>query len=66
MMTLGEQIEKINPETVVSLKNKYGVYWIGKAKFVFGAVRLEAWNGTHIEVSIKEECDVNEISMQLL
>lgn len=50
MMTLKEQIEKINPEAVVSLKNKYGVFWIGKAKFVFGAVRLEAWNGTHIEV----------------
>lgn len=50
MMALKEQIEKINSETVVSLKNKYGVFWIGKAKFVFGAIRLEAWNGTHIKV----------------
>ena len=49
-MTLREQIKKINPETIVSLKNKYGIFWTGKAKFVFGAVRLEAWNGTHIEV----------------
>lgn len=49
-MTLGEKIKKINPEKVISLKNKYGVFWTGKAKFVFGAVTFEAWNGTHIEI----------------
>lgn len=52
-MTLGEKIrniEKKNPRTIVSLKNKYGVVWTGQARFVFGAVTAEAWEGTDIEV----------------
>lgn len=49
MKTLREQIGEINPETMVSLKNKYGVFWIGRAKFVFSSVTREAWNGTHVE-----------------
>ena len=49
-MTLGEKIKTIDPEKIISLKNKYGVFWIGKAKFVFGAVTLKAWNSTEIEV----------------
>ena len=51
-MTLAEKINKLNPETMVSLKNEYGVFWMGKAKFVFGALRIEAWNSTDIEVLI--------------
>lgn len=49
-MTLAEKIATIDPEKVVSLKNSYGVFWTGKAKYVFGAVRLDAWNGIGIEV----------------
>ena len=49
-MTLGEKIEKLNPDEIISLKNKYGVFWTGKAKFVFGAVALKAWDSTTIEV----------------
>lgn len=49
-MTLAEKITKIDPEKVISLKNKYGVFWTGKAKYVFGAVSYKAWNGTHVEV----------------
>ena len=50
-MTLREQINKIKDQNkIVSLKNKYGVFWTGKAKYVFGAVTYEAWNSTDIEV----------------
>lgn len=49
-MTLREKIAKIDLEKVISLKNKYGVFWTGKAKYVFSAVSYEAWNGTHVEV----------------
>lgn len=49
-MTLREKISKIDPEKIISLKNKYGVFWIGKAKYVFSAVSCKAWNGTHVEV----------------
>ena len=55
-MTLSEQIKRIeakNPQQIVSLANKYGVFWIGQARFVFGAVSREAWEGTHITV---KEC----------
>ena len=51
MMKLSEIIKEIDDqEEIVSLRNKYGVFWTGKAKYVFGAVTPEAWNGTHIEV----------------
>ena len=50
MKTLCERISKIDPEQVVTLKNEYGVMWIGKAKFVFGAVSREAWNGNTVDV----------------
>lgn len=53
-MTLREQIERIDGEKIISLKNKYGVFWTGRAKYVFGAVTLEAWNGTGIEVVLKD------------
>lgn len=52
-MTLGEKIkiiEEINPDMIISLKNKYGVFWTGKAKFVFSHVTYQAWNGTDVEV----------------
>ena len=49
-MTLGEKVNRINDNAIISLKNKYGVFWTGKAKYVFGAVTLEAWNSTEIEV----------------
>lgn len=52
MKTLCERISKIDPEQVVTLKNEYGVMWIGKAKFVFGAVTLEAWTGNTVDVVI--------------
>lgn len=51
-MTLSEKINALNPETIVGLKNKYGIFWIGKAKYVFGAVSIRAWNDTEIEVII--------------
>ena len=57
-MTLGEKIRKIeqkNPTTIVSLKNQYGIFWTGQARFVFGAVTTEAWNGTSVEVICKYE-----------
>lgn len=51
MATLFEIITNIeNQNEIVSLRNKYGVFWTGKAKYVFGAVTAEAWNGTNIEV----------------
>ena len=49
-MTLGEKIKIINLEKIISLKNKYGVFWTGKAKFVFSHVTYQAWNGTDVEV----------------
>lgn len=52
-MTLGEKIkmlEKSDPEMIIGLKDKYGVNWIGKVKFVFGAVRKEAWESSDIQV----------------
>lgn len=53
-MILREQIreiEKRNPEAIVSLKEEeYGVIWVGKAKYVFGAVTCEAWNSDSLEV----------------
>lgn len=52
MKTLGEKIKMCDPEQIVALKNEYGVTWIGKAKFVFGAVTLEAWNGHTLDVVI--------------
>lgn len=58
-MTLGERINSIPPEAVVSLRNEYGVCWIGKAKYVFGAVTLDAWNSTQIEVK-KEDIYENQ------
>lgn len=51
-MTLGERIEKLNPETLIALKNKYGTFWLGKAKYVFSAVTPKAWGATDIEVVI--------------
>jgi len=54
-MTLGEkikQIEKINPDSIVTLSTKeYGSFWTGKAKFVFGAVSMDAWKSTEIEAA---------------
>lgn len=49
-LTLGEKIEKIDPEKVISLKNKYGVFWTGKAKFVFSTITNKAWNSTDTEI----------------
>lgn len=52
-MTLGDMIERIkerDPRQIVVLENAYGVFWIGQARFVFGAVSSEAWNGTKIVV----------------
>ncbi len=49
-MTLAEKIAKIDPEKVISLKNKYGVFFTGKAKYVFSHVTLKTWNGTDVEV----------------
>ena len=49
-MTLGDKIKAISPDSVVALKDRYGVFWAGKARYVFGAVTLEAWNKTDIEV----------------
>lgn len=48
--TLCEKIKNIDSEKVISLKNKYGVFWTGKAKFVFSAVTYKTWNGTDIEI----------------
>ena len=42
-MTVGEYIESLDPNSMVALKNKYGVFYTGRAKFVFGALRYEAW-----------------------
>lgn len=45
MKTLGEQVEAIEsicPDAIISLKNKYGVFYTGKAKFVFNLVTLKA------------------------
>lgn len=50
MKTLKEKIKACDPEMVVALKNRYGVFWVGKAKFVFGAVTNEAWYGDEVEV----------------
>ena len=43
MKTLRETIRKLDPEQVITLKNEHGVVWVGKSKFVFGAVDREAW-----------------------
>lgn len=51
-MTLKEKINSLNPDTMVSLKTEYGVFWMGRAKYVFGAVTMDAWNGTEIEVLV--------------
>lgn len=50
--TVAEQIKALDPDTLVKLVNEYGCCWIGRAKFVFGAVTYEAWNGTDIEVVV--------------
>ena len=50
---LCEQIKRIDPEKVISLKNKYGsIFWSGKAKFVFNAVTAKAWESDEIGVII--------------
>ena len=49
-MTLSEKIKKINPDRIISLKNKYGIFWTGRAKFVFSAVTYQAWNSPDIEI----------------
>lgn len=55
-MTLAEQIKKIDPEKIISLKNEYGeVFWIGRAKFVFNHVTREAWVGTSVKAVVKGE-----------
>ena len=51
-MKLREKIKKVDPEQIVSLKNRYGVFWTGRAKFVFGAVSSDAWNSESIEVIV--------------
>ena len=51
-MTLAEKIAKIDPEKVISLKNRYGIFFTGKAKYVFSHVTYKAWNGTDVEVVI--------------
>ncbi len=50
---LSEQIKRIDPEKVISLKNKYGfIFWSGKAKFVFNVVTAKAWESDDIGVII--------------
>ena len=51
-MTLGEKIKHLDPETMVNLRNDYGVFWTGKAKFVFNAVSYKAWNSADIDVEV--------------
>ena len=41
--TVSSVVGKLNPETIVSLKNSYGTFWSGKAKFVFNSLTSEAW-----------------------
>ena len=52
MKTLKEKIKNIDPEAIISLSNKYGVFYTGKAKFVFNLVTLKAWNSTDIKIII--------------
>ncbi len=49
-LTLSEKIAKIDPEKVIILKNKYGVFWTGKAKYVFSSVTNKAWKSTDTDV----------------
>lgn len=42
-MTVGEYIKALDPKSIVSLKNKYGVFYTGKAEFVFSRLRYETW-----------------------
>lgn len=43
--SLGETIKTMGKDSIVSLHTeRYGCFWVGKAKFVFGAVNAEAWN----------------------
>ena len=52
-LPLRDQIKRIDPEKVISLKNKYGsIFWSGKAKFVFNAVTAKAWESDEIGVII--------------
>lgn len=52
-LPLRDQIKRIDPEKVISLKNKYGpIFWSGKAKFIFGAVTAKAWESDEIGVII--------------
>lgn len=51
--TLREKIQQIDPEKVVTLKNKYGNHiWTGKAKYVFNAVTPKAWESDEIGVIV--------------
>ena len=49
-MALRDRINALNPETVISLENEFGIFWTGKAKFVFGAVRYDIWIGNDVKV----------------
>ncbi len=51
-MTLKEKIKKVKPDTVVALKNAYGIYFIGKAKYVYQNVTNKAWYGEDTKVVI--------------
>ena len=42
-MTVGEYIKALDPKSIVSLKNKYGVFYTGRAEFVFRRLRHETW-----------------------
>ncbi len=54
-MALGDKInaiEALNPKEIVALKGRNGIFWVGQARYVIGAVTYEAWNGTGIAVMI--------------
>lgn len=51
-MTLAEKIGILNPDAIIALSRNGEVFWIGKAKYVFGAVTLQAWRSTDITVKV--------------
>ena len=55
MRTVYQKIKTLMPDQVVGLWNEYGLFWVGRAKFVTGALSYKGLNSTSIKVTLNGE-----------